>query len=62
MDRPRPVPSPAGLWEYIDFTGGRVKRPLHIDLEALLLSAGTVIGEVEAFLDEAVDIDRPVLT
>ena len=39
-----------------------IKRPFQLDIEALLLGARPVIGEVEAFLDESVDIDRPVLT
>ena len=34
---------------------------LQSDIEALLLGPRPVIGEVEAFLDEGVDIDRPVL-
>ena len=41
-------------------TGGRIKGPLHIDLEALLLGAGTMIGEIEALLDERVDVDQPM--
>ena len=49
------------LREYIDLTGGRIKEPFHIDLEALLLCAGTMIGEIEAFLDERVDVDGPML-
>ena len=46
------------LREYIDLTGGRIKRSLNIDLEALLLGASTMIGEIEALLDECVDVDR----
>ena len=42
-------------------TGRRIKGLLHIDLEALLLCAGTMIGEIEALLDEGVDVDRPML-
>ena len=48
------------LREDIDFAGGRIKGPLHSDLEALLLGAGTMIGEIEALLDERVDIDQPM--
>ena len=50
------------LWENIDFAGVAIKSPFQLDIEALLLSARPVIGEVEAFLDERIDIDRPVLT
>src|SRR5215471_9757467 len=46
---------------HIDLTGGRIKEPLHIDLEALLLCASTMIGEIEALLDECVDVDGPML-
>ena len=48
------------LREHIDFAGGRVKRPLQRDIEALLLGPRPVIGEIEALLDEGVDIDKPV--
>ena len=34
------------LREYTDLTGGRIKGPLHIDLEALLLCARAVIREI----------------
>ena len=44
----------------VDLTGGRIKGPLQGDVEALLLGAGTVIGEIEALLDEGVDIDQPM--
>ena len=46
----------------IDLTGGRVKGPLQGDIEALLLGPRPVIGEIEALLDQGVDIDRPVLS
>ena len=45
----------------IDLTGGRVKGPLQSDIEALLLGPRPVIGEIEALLDQGVDIDRPML-
>ena len=48
------------LREHIDLTGGRIKGPLHIDLEALLLGAGTMIGEIKALLDERVGVDQPM--
>ena len=38
-----------------------IKRPFQRDVEALLLGPRAVIGEIEAFLDHGVDIDRPVL-
>ena len=38
-----------------------VKGPLQRDIEALLLGPSPVIGEIEALLDQRVDIDRPVL-
>ena len=41
--------------------GGRIERPLQPDLEFLLLGPRAVIGEIEAFLDERVEIDRPAL-
>ena len=49
------------LREQIDLTGGGVKGPLQRDIEALLLGPRPVIGEIEALLDQGVDIDRPVL-
>src|SRR5262249_843716 len=42
-------------------TGVRVQGLSHIDLEALILGAGTMISKIEAFLDEGVDVDRPML-
>ena len=50
------------LREDIGFAGGRIKRSFQRDIEALLLGARPVIGEIEALLDESVDIDRPMLT
>ena len=41
--------------------GGRIERSLEGDIEVLLLGTRAVIGEVEAFLDKGVDIDKPVL-
>ena len=32
-----------------------LRSPLHIDLEALLFGAGTMIGEIKALLDEGID-------
>ena len=39
-----------------------IKRLFQRDIEALLLGPRPVIGEIEAFLDEGVDIDGPMLT
>ena len=46
------------LREQIDLASGRIKGPLQGDIEALLLGPRSVIGEIEALLDEGVDIDR----
>ena len=48
------------LREHIDLPGSRIKGFLQRDIEALLLGARPVIGEIEALLDEGVDIDGPV--
>ena len=50
------------LREQIDLTGSRVKGPLQGDCEALLLGSRSVIGEIEALIDQGVDIDRTVLS
>src|SRR5262249_46331627 len=49
------------LWVHIDLTGGRIERFLNIDLEALIFGTSTMIGEIEALLDERVDVNRAVL-
>src|SRR5215469_12745605 len=49
------------LREYVDLASVRIQGPLHIDLEALLLGPCTMKGEIEAVLDERVDVDRPML-
>ena len=38
----------------------RIKRPLQRDIEALLFGPCPVIGKIEAFLNESIDIDGPV--
>ena len=43
-----------------NLTGGWIKGLLHIDLEALLLGAGTMIGEIETLLDERVGVNQPM--
>src|SRR5262245_37235951 len=48
------------LRKYVGLPSGRVERPLHDDVEALFLSSCTVIGEIEAFFDQGVDINDPV--
>ena len=47
------------LGEDIDFTGRGVKGPLQSDIEALFLGSRTVVGEIEALLDDCIDIDQP---
>jgi hypothetical protein len=42
--------------------GSRVKGPFQGDSKALLLGPCPVIGEVEALIDQGIDIDRPVLS
>ena len=49
------------LRENVGLAGGRIERSLEGDIEVLLLGTRAVIGEVEAFLDKGVDIDKPVL-
>jgi hypothetical protein len=41
--------------------GSRVNGPFQCDIETLLLSPRTLIGQINCFLDEGIDIDRPVL-
>src|SRR5512132_1859315 len=50
------------LRKYVRLASGRVERPLHGNVEALFLSSCTVIGEIEAFLDERIDINNSVFT
>ena len=45
----------------IDFARCRVERPLQRDVEALLLRPRAVIREIETFLHQRVDVDRPVI-
>src|SRR5262249_40351236 len=49
------------LRKYVGLPSGRVERLLHGDVEALFLSSSTVIGEIEAFFDQDVDINDSVL-
>src|SRR5262249_37153965 len=48
------------LRKNIDLTGGWIKGPLHIDLEALFLGARTMIGEIKTLLDEGVNVGGPM--
>src|SRR5262245_8515563 len=48
------------LGKYVGLASGRVECRLHGTIEALFLSSCTVIGEIEAFLDQGIDIDDPV--
>ena len=50
------------LREQIDLSSGRVKGSLQGDIEALLLGPSPVVGEIEALLDQGVDVDRPMLS
>ena len=50
------------LREQINLASGRVKGPFEGDIEALLLGPCPVIGEIEAFLDESIDIHWSVLS
>src|SRR5207249_3389081 len=49
------------LGKHVDLTSVGIKGPLQGNIEALFLGARPVISEIEAFLDEGVDIDRSVL-
>jgi hypothetical protein len=48
------------LREQIDFARGRIKGSLQSDIEAVLLGARAVIGEIKALLDQSVDLNRSV--
>src|SRR5262249_11089949 len=49
------------LWIEIGLAGSRIKRSLQGNVEPLFLGPGTVIGEIEAFVDDGINIDWPVL-
>src|SRR5277367_4504254 len=49
------------LREQIGFASSRVEGPLNRDIEVLSLRPRPVIGEIKAFFDESVDIDRSML-
>src|SRR5262249_16849673 len=48
------------LRKTVHLAGGGVQRPLKRDVEPLLLGPSAMIGETDRFLDNGVDIDRPV--
>ena len=48
------------LRKNIGFARRRIKQPLNRNFETLLLRPRTVPGEVQAFIDNGVDVDRPV--
>src|ERR1700682_4457924 len=50
------------LREKIDLARGRIKGTLQGDIESLFLGPRSVIGQIEALLDDSIDIDRPVLS
>src|SRR5258708_32424398 len=45
----------------MEFTGGRVKGPFQGDFEPLLLRPCRLIGDIEALLDDSVDVDGSIL-
>ena len=45
----------------ICLSGVPIERALYGDVEALLLRPGTMVGKVQALLDERIDLDRPLL-
>src|SRR5260221_12125079 len=49
------------LREKIEVTGGRVKGPFQGDFEPLLLRPCRLIGDIEALLDDSVDVDGSIL-
>ncbi len=49
------------LGKHVDLTSVGIKGPLQGDIEARFLGPRPVISEIEAFLDEGVDIDRSML-
>jgi hypothetical protein len=49
------------LWEQVSFASSGIKRLFHHDIKILFLSPRAMIGEIEAILDETVDIHRPAL-
>src|SRR5262249_24680085 len=52
---------PDVLWEDIYPTGGRIKGLLELDLETLRLGPRSVPCQIEAFINEGIDINHPML-
>src|ERR1700682_5046579 len=50
------------LREKIDLARGRIKGALQGDIKSLFFGARSVIGQIEALLDDSIDIVRPVLS
>src|SRR5262249_10935757 len=50
------------LREYVGLASRRIKRSLQGDIEAVFLGPRSVPGEVEAFIDQGVDIDNSVFS
>src|SRR5262245_418015 len=48
------------LWKHIGLASSRIKRSLQGDVKALLFGTHAVIGEIEAFLDQRIDINDSV--
>src|SRR5579863_3709692 len=46
------------LRKRIDHPSGRIKRPFQLNVEALLFSSGTMVGQTEAVLNKGVEVDR----
>src|SRR5262245_13332154 len=53
---------PDVLREHVGPTGRRIKRLLELDLKTLRLGARSVPCGIEAFLNERIDINHPMLT
>ena len=49
------------LRKYVGLASSWIKRLLQSNVEALLFGTRAVISEVEAFLDQGINIDEPVL-
>jgi len=53
---------PDVLRENVCRTGRRIKGLLELDLKTLRLGPRSVPSEIEAFLNERIDINQPMLT
>src|SRR5215212_8921303 len=50
------------LREKIDLASSWIQRPLQGNIEPLLFGPSAVIGQIEAFLDDGIYVDEPVLS